>query len=121
MLAPDDKKPIYNYTLDCYHMVKPFTQEELEDSTLVGPFDYTNGYRILKVKKIKPKNQSSQLNLGTFLYDLKKDPQMNNPFRDEKVESEIKGKIIECMEENEIPEEVYERFGLDHDIKGEKR
>lgn len=113
MLAPDpDNDEIYNYTLDCYHMCQPFSTEELANSELVGPFPYTNGYKVLKVRKIKPKNQSGQLNLGSFLFDLQKDPGMEHPIHDKAVEEYMKWQIIKVMEENEVPDEVYVRYRL---------
>lgn len=115
MLAPDpDNDEIYNYTLDCYHMCQPFSADELADSELVGPFSNTNGYKVLKVKKIKPKNQSGQLNLGSFLFDLQTDPNMENPIHDIAVEEYMKWQIIKVMEENEVPDEVYVRYRLRH-------
>ena len=113
MLAPDkDNDSLYNYTLDCFHMCQPFSKAEMDDSELVGPFDFSNGYKVLKVKKIKPANQSGQLNLGSFLYDLSSDPEMNNPIHDESIERYMKKEIVKVLKENDTPLEVYARYGL---------
>ena len=67
---------------------------------------------MLKVKKIKPANQSGQLNLGSFLYDLSSDPEMNNPIHDESIERYMKKEIVKVLKENDTPLEVYARYGL---------
>ena len=87
-------------------------KEEMESAELVDPLPFTNGYPVLKVKKIKPKTQSGQLNLGDFLFDLEKDPHMNNPIQDEEVEEMMKEHIRKIMEENDVPQEVYVRYKL---------
>ncbi len=113
MHAPDpDNDEAYNYTLMCVHMMQFFTREEMENAELIQPREFTNGYPVLKIKKIKPKTQSGQLNLGNFLFDLKKDPSMNETIKDEKIEEQMKDHIREIMKENDTPEEVFTRYKL---------
>ncbi|MGE4283947.1 MAG: sulfatase, partial [Clostridia bacterium] len=113
MRAPDpDNDEAYNYTLMCVHMMQFFTKEEMDSAELVGPYPFTNGYRVLKVKKKKPKTQSGQMNLGDFLFDLENDPGMNSPIQDAQVEEMMKEHIREIMQENDVPHEVYVRYCL---------
>ncbi|MDO4279245.1 MAG: sulfatase [Lachnoclostridium edouardi] len=113
MRAPDpDNDNLFNYTLNCSHMCQGFTREELEGAELTGPFGFTNGYPVLKVKKIKPKTQSGQLNMGDFLFDLKQDPHMEHSIHNEEAEYMMKKHIVEIMKENSVPEEVYVRYRL---------
>ncbi len=113
MRAPDpDNDNLFNYTLNCSHMCQGFTREELEGAELTGPFGFTNGYSVLKVKKIKPKTQSGQLNMGDFLFDLKQDPHMEHSIHNEEAEHMMKKHIVEIMKENSVPEEVYVRYRL---------
>ena len=113
MRAPDpDNDTMYNYTLNCSHMMQGFSKEEMETAELVGPFGFTNGYPVLRVKKIKPKTQSGQLNLGDFLFDLENDPEQNHNIHDEEVEAMMQKHIMDIMKMHDIPDDVYERYHL---------
>lgn len=113
MRAPDpDNDECYNYTLMCAHMMQAFTKEEMESAELVGPYPFTNGYPVLKVKKIRPKTQSGQMNLGDFLFDLENDPEMNESIQDKEVEEMMKNHLRKIMQKNDVPQEVYVRYNL---------
>ncbi|ONI41753.1 sulfatase [Candidatus Epulonipiscium fishelsonii] len=117
MRAPDpNNDEVYNYTLLCTHMMQSFVKEEINNSEFVGPLGFTNGYKVLKVKKIKPKNQSGQMNLGDFLFNLDQDPQMNKNIigtnKEETTIKQMKKYIVDIMEQNDVPQEVYTRYNL---------
>ena len=48
----------------------------------------------------------------TCLYDLRNDPQQNEPYRSQTVEKSLIGKIITEMTLNNSPDELFHRFEL---------
>lgn len=80
-LYPDNVsgENLFIYTLMPTHMTKPFDMSELQDTELAGPFEFTKGARVLKVRLDKKNNQLGQdgHSLGdaqSALYDLDSDP-----------------------------------------------
>lgn len=106
--APD--APVFEYTLMPTHMRCMFSPEELSTAELSGPFSFTKGCRVLK---IKAENRSGDTtSFGTRLYDLQTDPEQNTPIDNEKVRKCMESRLQRFFDENEAPEELYERFGL---------
>lgn len=112
MCAPDEAYPSYNYTLMCAHMMTFFSKEEIDSAELVGPTPFSDGYKLLKVKKIKPKNQSAQKISGSMIFDLHKDPDMNVPIEDPELEKELRTKLAEIIAAQAAPEEIFKRYHL---------
>lgn len=114
MCAPDpNSENAYNYTLMCTHLRQFFTVEELRSAELAGPFDFTKGCKVLKVKKGKPKFQSVPINFGNMLFDLEKDPHMETPIHDEAEELRMRKIIVRVLKENDAPGELYEKYHLE--------
>ena len=115
MCAPDPEcTDVYNYTLMCTHLRQFFTTDELHTAELAGPFRFTKGCKVLKVKKGKPKFQSIPINFGTMLFDLQTDPQMEHPIEDAETELRMRRTIVKVLKENDAPEELYPRYHLDN-------
>lgn len=113
MCAPDKNIPdAYNYTLMCTHLRQFFTVDELHTAELAGPFAFTKGCKVLKIKKGKPKFQSIPINFGDMLFDLQSDPDMNEPVKNNEVELRMRKIIARVLRENDAPEELYEKYGL---------
>ena len=53
-----------------------------------------------------------EYNKETRLYDLKNDYLQENPINDDKLEKEMKEKLIKAMKDADCPEEQFERIGL---------
>lgn len=82
----------------------------LSMAELAGPFSFTKGCRVLK---IKAENRSGDTTaFGTRLYDLQTDPEQNTPIENEKVQAGMEIRLKEVFDEGDAPEELYERFGL---------
>lgn len=114
MKAPDpNNEELYNYTLMCTHLRQLFMLEEIQSAQLAGPFDFTKEAKVLKIKKGSPKYQSKQRNFGDMLFDLETDPDMNQPIHDTEVEARMQRLMVQVMEENDTPDEVYVRYELD--------
>ena len=108
--ASDPDAPVFEYTLMPTHMRCMFSPEELSTAELSGPFSFTKGCRVLK---IKAENRSGDTtSFGTRLYDLQTDPEQNTPIDNEKVRECMESRLQRFFDENEAPEELYERFGL---------
>ena len=112
MRAPQKDKvnEIYNYTLMPMHMNCRFSPEELRSSELVGPFKFTKGCPVLKVKS---HDKYKVARFGTRLYDLVKDPREEHPIEDPVVETRMAEAMVDMMKENDAPIEQYERMGLE--------
>lgn len=109
-----DNQPLYNYTLMPTHMAHLFSVEELQNVALAEPFSFTKGCRTLKIPaapKIS-RGPNALENYPTMLFDLKNDPEQNNPIQDEQVEKRMLLLLRRCLQEGDAPEELYERLGL---------
>lgn len=113
MCAPDpENDEVFNYTLMCTHLKQFFTVEELKSAELAGPFAFTKGCKVLKVKKGKPKYQSIPINFGNLLFDTELDPQQEHPLDDHDIEAYMRGLIVKALKENDAPQELYARHRL---------
>lgn len=108
---PEKVNDVYNYTLMPMHMNTRFTPKELQTAQLVEPFTFTKGCPVLKIKSSE-KYKVSQF--GTRLYNLTRDPQEETPIDDPVVEQRMVEALVRAMEENDCPEEQYDRLGLKH-------
>ena len=106
---PEKVNDIYNYTLMPLHMTSRFSPEEMRTAQLVEPFSFTKGCPVLKIKS---GDKYKVGRFGTRLYDLTKDPNEETPIQDPEVEARMTEALIRAMEENDCPEEQYDRLGL---------
>ena len=108
--ASDPDAPVFEYTLMPTHMRCMFSPEELSTAELAGPFSFTKGCGVLKVKA---ENRSGDTtSFGTRLYDLQEDPEQDTPIENEAVQKCMETRLKKFFDEGEAPEELYERFGL---------
>ena len=80
---------LYLYTLMPTHMTKHFDISELQSSVLSGPFDFTKGAPVLKIRLDPSNNQLGQdghtlENCESSLFDLTIDPEQTMPLSDHK-------------------------------------
>lgn len=102
--------PVYEYTLMPTHMRSMFRPEELEGMELAGPFSFTKGCQVMKIKKADKMGDTTSF--GSLLFDLDKDPEQRHPISDKKAEERMKGYIRESLRENDAPRELFDRLGL---------
>ncbi|HEY8463247.1 MAG TPA: sulfatase [Bacillota bacterium] len=115
MRAPisKDNQPLFNYTLMPNHMRGRFSEKELKTAELVGPFSFTKGYKVLKVRSFGiPELDFSAYNFGTLLFDLETDPLQQHPIKNPEVEAKMIALLLKLMKESDAPLEQYERLGL---------
>jgi len=112
MCAPDEAYPSYNYTLMCSHMMTFFSKDEINSAELVEPMSFSNGYKMLKVKKVRPKNQSVQAITRSMIFDLASDPAMDEPVADAEIEGMLRTNLAEILKNNDAPEDIYKRYAL---------
>ena len=108
--AAKPNAPVYEYTLMPTHMRAMFQPEELQDVELAGPFSFTKGCKVMKIKA--ENRMGDTTSFGSMLFDLENDPNQEHPLEDEDVRQRICGYIREAMERNDAPRELYERLGL---------
>lgn len=114
MRAPEDL-PIYNYTLMPTHLNWLFTPEELQGVELDGPFSFTKGCKVLKVRSTggtPGKQYPQQVPIETMLFNVKEDPSQENPLQNERVEARLIEALVNQLKTNDAPEELYARMGL---------
>lgn len=118
-LYPEDitGENLFVYTLMPTHMTKYFDMSELQDTELAGPFDFTKGARVLKVRLDPSNNQLGQDGhaLGdaqSALYDLVSDPEQTTPISDVKTIERLNAAIQEHFHRHDVPDEIYAHFGL---------
>ncbi len=108
--AADQDAPVYEYTLMPTHMRAMFSAAELRETELAGPFSFTKGCRVLKIRAVNRMGDTTMS--GSMLFDLQADPAQECPVDDEEVRRRMCGYIRESMEVNDAPEELYVRLGL---------
>jgi len=106
------------YTLMPTHIISMFSVEELKNMSIAPPFDFTQGVPVMKVPVIpespyfKRHGPGVLIDCGNRLFDLNNDPTQTIPIHDSEVENRLICKMIEIMDANDAPEELYSRFDL---------
>lgn len=106
------------YTLMPTHIISMFSVEELQNTTLAHPFDFTQGVPVMKVPVIpespffKRHGPGVLIDCHTRLFDLSVDPKQTSPIDNPEVEERLSRKMAETMMANDAPNELYDRFGL---------
>ena len=101
--------PLYEYTLMPNHMRELFSPEELASVELAGPFSFTKGCKVMKIKALQTQDSHR---FGNLLFDLRNDPAQTNPIVDQNVEARLLSLMVKLMRENEAPKDQFERLGL---------
>ncbi len=105
------------YTLMPTHMMSHFDIDELRTSELAGPFDFTKGAPVLKIR-MDPRNSqlgADGLTLAeceTALFDLDTDPKQEHPLFDTETAARLADEICLHFARHDAPDELYAHFGL---------
>lgn len=120
-LYPDDitGDNLYIYTLMPTHMTKHFDMSELQNTELAGPFDFTKGAQVLKVRLDPSNGQLGQDghalgNDKSALYNLVSDPGQTTPINDAKTIERLNAAILKHFDQHDVPDDIYTHFGLAH-------
>jgi len=105
----EDNAPLAGYTLMTTQMRGFYSDESLANIQLVEGNRFTNGMPCLRVPL---KNPYNSYKLGNLLFDLKTDPDQNQPFEDEEIEDIMKNKLISVLKRIDTPDEEFIRLGL---------
>ena len=110
----DGNAPLYNYTLMPTHMRQMFSVEEMRSATMFTGFSFTKGVPVMRIKSQEDTSGDTAIKFeeGTKLFDLERDPMQRLPIQDVKIEHRMVQAMIALMQENDAPEEQYERLGL---------
>jgi arylsulfatase A-like enzyme len=109
---------LVEYTLAPSHMTAPFTVDELRKARLVPPFDFTKGVPLLGIAALKdakrvPNNDGIGFaDLGTRLYDLRRDPRQRDPVVEPKVSEALYREMMRELQAHDTPAEVYRWYEL---------
>lgn len=112
MRAPvtPDAGPLHNYTLMPTQMRGFFALENLRTLTLVEPFSFTKGCQTLK---LPTRGRRQHYEMGTLLFDVAHDPLQEHPLDDRTVEERMIRLMVSLMQDNDAPNEQYQRLGLE--------
>ncbi len=105
------------YTLMPTHLGKHFDIGELRTGELAGPFDFTKGVPVLKVR-MNPENSqvgNDGLTLAeceTVLFDLDSDPGQEHPIDAPDITDRLSREIARHFALHDAPSELYAHFGL---------
>ena len=106
------------YTLMPTHIMSMFSVEELKNMEVAAPFDFTQGVPIMKVPVISESpffqrhGAAVLVDCHTRLFDLETDPNQTNPIKNPDAENRLARKMVEIMQDNDAPKELYQRFEL---------
>ncbi|WP_330666271.1 sulfatase [Vallitalea sp.] len=111
MRAPvsTDNTPHFEYTLMPTHMNQLFQANEFIGMELSQPFSFSKQCRLMKLHST---NYINPYWYGTMLFDLSKDPEQHNGYRDYEVEKDLIKLMGDLMKLNDAPVEQYERIGI---------
>lgn len=112
------REDFVEYTLMPTHMRSMFTPAELQKASLHPPFSFTKGCPVLEIPA-QP-GMTSAANFGTRLYDLKQNPGQQTPLEDWEQEARLAQAMYRLLQENDCPDAVYRRFGLEEEITPEQ-
>ena len=117
---PDDMRnqELYQYTLMPTHMTKPFSLEELKESTLAPPFKFSKELPLLKVphkSKADSKTHSYHFpekmeDTQSAIYDVSIDPQQSKKIEDVEVKERLNAELLRLIKENDAPTEALLRM-----------
>lgn len=111
--ADASNTPLNEYTLMPTHMEDMFSVGELRNIELAGPFAFTKGCQVMK---IKGKSWTNPAEFGNLLFNLRNDPRQLKPVQDADVEATLVKEMVRLMRENDAPAEQYLRLGLDRNV-----
>jgi len=101
--------PLYEHTLMPTHMRGFFSNAELAELELAGPFDFTKDLRVLRTPGYAMTNPHV---FGTLLFDLRTDPGQKVSLVDDDVELRMIQAMVDLMRSTDAPGSQYRRMGL---------
>ena len=112
------EQELYQYTLMPTHINRLFMIEELQDTTMSEPFDFTKGARLMKIPHMSKEHTQmhsymfpdEMIDTNTVLYDLAADPGQTMPVDDEPVRKRLQSALLGLMKSNDAPPEAYRRI-----------
>lgn len=111
--APVEQSCKYEYTLMPTQMNGRFSPEDFTDVTLTDAFSFTKGAKVMKIhRKGIPNRPCVPFDL---LFDLQSDPHQEKNLMDFACRAKLCNVMISLMQENEAPEDAYQRLGLPKD------
>jgi arylsulfatase A-like enzyme len=110
MLAPKADQPNYEYTLMPTRMRARMTVEELRQAKWHEPFSFTKGCSVMQIPGQSLHHQS--MPSEELLFDVAEDPNELTPIVNEEVTLRLKKALVEELEKNDAPAELYARYQL---------
>ena len=110
--AAGENTPLNEYTMMPTHMAQRFSAQELQHWEKAEPFSFTKGCPVMKIPGRGAHVSHTVHEYGHLLYDLQADPTQQNPSSDAAHQARMIDHMIRLMQENEAPQEQYERLGL---------
>lgn len=114
--TPEQKGPLFHYTLMPTTMRAFLPAEQLKKATLHQGFGFTQGIPVLKIPAtILPESkvaESGSQRPTCLLFDVQNDPRQQKPLEDEDVRQRLIEQAITLMQQADTPAEQYDRLGL---------
>jgi arylsulfatase A-like enzyme len=122
LYPPDLYAPgLHEYTLMPMHIRSLFSGAELQTAELVRDFGFTKEMPVMRIDALKDSRRIPNVdkrvfeNLGTRLFDLKRDPGQTSPITDPAIEARLRAGMAEVLAAHDAPHELYARYGLERD------
>ena len=110
----DSTVQMYEYTHMPTHMRAPFSVEEMRTATLHPGFSFTKGAPVMKIEsRVNPRFAKAQAEGEDLLFDLQADPAQWRPLENADKKAELLAAMARLCAENDAPDEIYARFGLE--------
>ncbi|MEM7129453.1 MAG: sulfatase [Chloroflexota bacterium] len=113
MRANDEESDptLYEYTLMPTHMNHMFTVDELQETVMSPPMDFTKGCPVMKI----PYRARMGSKRATLLFDLQSDPNQESPIINDEIELRMIQLMVDVMASHHTQPEQYVRLGLPQD------
>lgn len=109
-------RELYDYTLVSQYIRHRIPVENLQSlNELAQPFSFTKGCPTMKIPKRPglPGRIRNDMDLTTYLYDVKEDPQQQQPLQEPELENTLLEQLSRHITEADAPPEVFRRYGLE--------
>lgn len=109
---------LHEYTLMPMHIRSMFSGRELETAELVRDFGFTKQMPVMRIDALRDARRIPNIdgrvfeNLGTQLFDLKRDPEQTSPLDDPETEARLQAGMSAVLAAHDAPPELYARYGL---------
>lgn len=109
---------LFQYTLMPTHINRMFMVEELRNTTITAPFNFTKGVRLMKIPHMSKEHTQmhsymfpdEMIRTETALYDLDKDPGQTAPIDAPQVRDRLRDGLFALMWDNDAPPEAFRRL-----------